>query len=171
MTGPAASDSQKESDSPGLIAVPNLPQVFELEGRDSSDNVVVKYGFKLKQWFVGRGKKFLTFSEQESWCNSLGYRLPRISDLTNAKCGVDKDRFPCVEGIDGAKPSSTGNYSQRRIGAGFFTEWGSAFEYTDADLGYQHWTSDIMGSNPFFVYEGTVSRSDGVWGGSVICTF
>jgi hypothetical protein len=171
LTGPAASDSQKDSDSPGQVAVPDLPQVFELEGRDSSDNVVVKYGFKLKQWFVARGNKLGTFSEQESWCNSIGYRLPRISDLTNAKCGVDKNSFPCVESIDGAKPSSTGNYSKRRIGAGFFTEWGSVFEYTDADLGFDHWTSDIMGTNPFLVYEGMVTGSYGVYDASAICTF
>ncbi|MCO6539692.1 MAG: hypothetical protein J6569_06115 [Gilliamella sp.] len=171
LTGPAASDSQKESDSPGLISVPNLPQVFELEGRDSSGNVVVKYGFKLKQWFVARGNKLGTFSEQESWCNSIGYRLPRISDLTNAKCGID-DSFPCVEDINGATPLSIGNYPQRRIGAGLFTEWGALIDgYTDADFGYQHWTSDIMGSNPFLVYEGVVTGSYGFYDASAICTF
>ncbi|OCG75935.1 hypothetical protein [Gilliamella sp. Occ4-3] len=170
LTGPAASDSQKESDSPGRIAVPDLPQVFKLEGRDSSGNVVVKYGFKLKQWFVARGNKLGTFSEQESWCNSIGYRLPRISDLTNAKCGID-DHFPCVEDINGAAPLSIGNNSQRRIGAGLFTEWGVLLEYTDADLGFQHWTSDIMGNNPFLVYEGVVTGSYGIYDASAICTF
>ncbi|OTQ63799.1 hypothetical protein, partial [Gilliamella apis] len=52
LTGPVATYSQWSSDNPGEIARPSLPQVFELVGRDSSGNAVVKYGFVLKQWFV-----------------------------------------------------------------------------------------------------------------------
>ncbi|MCO6553306.1 MAG: hypothetical protein J6563_10090, partial [Gilliamella sp.] len=101
------------------------------------------------------------YSDQLAWCNSLGYRLSKVSDLTNAKCGVDS-RFPCVNGIDGAAPSSSVNYYMRHIGAGFFTEWGSMVYY--ADTGFvisSYWASDATGSNQFHVksFYGTVDSS------------
>lgn len=129
LTGPAASDSQKESDSPSIISKPSLPQTFELVGKDSRENVL-KYGFQLREWYVSRSKKD-TFSNQESWCNSIGYHIPQVSDLTN-------------EGDSGfgAKPSSNSIHYQRRIGAGFFTEWGPVGDYTNAGFGSSYWTSD-----------------------------
>ncbi|KDN09487.1 hypothetical protein [Gilliamella sp. Imp1-1] len=174
LTGPAASDSQKESDSPGRIAVPDLPQVFELEGRDSSGNVVVKYGFKLKQWFVSRGGDYFnrgTFSEQESWCNSLGYRLPQIKDLTNAKCGEEEwSSFPCSAGVHGGMPSSTGNHIQRQIGAGFLTEWYPGMG--SIEFPSYIWTSDTVGSNQFIASanQGYVYNDPPNYPYSAICT-
>uniref|UniRef100_UPI001ABF3AAF hypothetical protein n=1 Tax=Gilliamella bombi TaxID=1908521 RepID=UPI001ABF3AAF len=106
-------------------------------------------------------------------CNSLGYRLSKVSDLTNAKCGVDTF-FPCVNGIDGAAPSSSGNHYQRHIGAGFFTEWGNMGYYTDAGfVSNNYWTSDATGSDdPFRVYSfngvvGSFIASVSYWG---LCT-
>jgi len=62
--------------------------------------------------------------------------MPEIKDLTNAVSG-DKS---------GATPASPGNYFQRRIGAGFFTEWGSVSEYTDAGFNLApSWVSDAKG--------------------------
>ncbi|MWN32964.1 MULTISPECIES: hypothetical protein, partial [unclassified Gilliamella] len=107
----------------------------------------VRYGFVLRQWFVNRTKSDTAY-RQESWCNRLGYRMPRVRDLTNA---VRTDNPP----ISGAAPSSSGNYYQRHIGAGFFTEWGLIGYYADAgfvDLYY--WTRDATGSNQFDVYSG-----------------
>ena len=78
--------------------------------------------------------------------------MPRVRDLTNAKCGVDS-RFPCVNGIDGAAPSSSVNYYMRHVGAGFFTEWGFMNRYADAGfVNSTYWTSDATGSTQFTVY-------------------
>ena len=132
LTGPAVTDPNRWlSDNPGRIAaIPSLPQTFELVGRDSRGNAVVKYGFVLKQWFVNRGGVYSTYSSLESWCNSLGYYVPKVKDLTNAICqgnraGVSYD----CRGVVGATPSSDGNYFRRHIGAGFFTEWGDMSYY------------------------------------------
>ncbi|OCG10256.1 hypothetical protein A9G13_00520 [Gilliamella sp. wkB178] len=151
LTGPAATAAQHSSATPGSIATPTLPQTFELVGKDSSNNEVLKYGFELQHWFVNRGTKEDTYPNTSSWCSSFGYRLPQVKDLTNSKCGVDS-RFPCVNGIDGATPSSNWNGYQRNIGAGLFTEWGNMYYYTAAGFVLNYWTSDSNGSNQFYVY-------------------
>ncbi|MWP61311.1 hypothetical protein [Gilliamella sp. Pas-s25] len=142
LTGPEAR-AQINNPHPSLIAKPRLPQTFELVGRDIYGGEVVKYGFVLKQWFVNRGNKIDNYPNTEAWCNSLGYRMPQVRDLTNARAG----RF-------GATPSSSGNHYQRRIGSGLFTEWGDMPYYTDAGFGvfYGYWTSDATGSNQFIVH-------------------
>ena len=79
--------------------------------------------------------------------------MPQVKDLTNAKCGVDNYYFPCVNGIDGATPSSSKNNYQRNIGAGLFTEWGYMNVYTAAGFAdIRYWTSDINGSYQFYVF-------------------
>lgn len=114
LKGPVVTDSsQYFSENPRPIYRPRLPQTFELIGRDRKGNSVVKYGFKLKQWFVNRGHAQSDYSHTVSWCNRIGYSMPRVVDLTNSTY----ER--------GANFPSSGNYYQRRIGAGFFTEWGA----------------------------------------------
>ncbi|SCC13257.1 hypothetical protein, partial [Gilliamella intestini] len=100
-----------------------------------------------------------------AWCNGLGYRIPWIRDLTNAKCGANWS-FPCVNGIDGGKPSSGHRSSQRQIGAGFFAEWGHVEEKGALDLyvgsnfiHYNYWTADATGLRVKPVF--TVSASSG----------
>ncbi|MWN06791.1 hypothetical protein [Gilliamella sp. Pas-s95] len=125
LSGPRADDTQINSDNPSPLDVPSLPQRFELVGRDSHGNEV-RYGFVLKQWFVHRGSKLDTQSNQSTWCSRLGYRMPtRFSDLTNA--------------------ASNRDYYNRRIGAGFFSEWGSMYYYADAGFVYNlYWASDAI---------------------------
>ncbi|OCG41786.1 hypothetical protein [Gilliamella sp. Bif1-4] len=151
LTGPEAR-TQRNNPKPSQIAKPELPQTFELVGRDRYGIEVVKYGFVLRQWFVNRGGQYEPYSDQLAWCNSLGYRMPRVRDLTNAKCGVNFN-FPCINGVDGATPSSVHREYQRQIGAGFFTEWGYMHYYRDAGfVPYNYWTSDAVGSFQFDVY-------------------
>ena len=155
LTGPYATPSQISSSNPGPISKPTLPQTFELVGRDSNGAPVVKYGFTLKQWFVNRGFKNDTYSNTLSWCNSLGYQVPRVKDLTNASRDWNGNPISI-----GATPSSSGNYYQRRIGSGFFTEWGDMNDYSGVGFGnYWYWTSDPNGSNRFIVntYNGGVT--------------
>ncbi|MWN06795.1 hypothetical protein, partial [Gilliamella sp. Pas-s95] len=151
LSGPRADSTQIGSSNPSpFTPLLFLPQTFELVGRDSQGNEV-RYGFVLKQWFVHRGNKMDTQSNHSSWCSSLGYRLPQIKDLTNAKCGVSRN-FSCINGVDGATPSSSVNHYMRHIGAGFFTEWGRVGSY--ADVGFvdsRYWTSDAAGSYGFNV--------------------
>ena len=145
LTGPYATESQINSSSPIPISKPTLPQTFELVGRDSNGTPVVRYGFTLKQWFVNRGSKKDRYPQTLSWCNSLGYRVPSVRDLTNAV----RTESPA---ISGATPSSSGNYYQRRIGSGFFTEWGELNDYSG--FGFSngwYWTSDPNGSYQFVV--------------------
>ena len=170
LTGPVATPSQWSSNNPGEIDRLSLPQVFELVGRDSSGNAVVKYGFELKQWFVNRGEIYYSYLSTKSWCNNIGYRLPTVSDLTNATCEPWRDwqTQDVCEGAEGATPSSPNKYFRRHIGAGFFTEWGDMRYYANAHFGYAnryfeygHWTQDSVGGNPyrFFVvnsWDGTI---------------
>ncbi|MFQ0971558.1 hypothetical protein [Gilliamella sp. BG1] len=146
LTGPD-SGNQWNNPNPNRIAKPQLPQTFELVGRDiNTGDEVVKYGFVLRQWFVGRGgPPGFSLSNQTTWCNSLGYRMPRVRDLTNAVCSGRGSGSWC-QGAVGATPSSSGNHYQRHIGAGFFTEWGNlGFYHTFID--HVYWTSDASGSN------------------------
>ena len=150
LTGPRASSSQISSSNPGSLTRPALPQTFELVGRDSSGNEV-RYGFVLRQWFVHRGNQRATPSVQTAWCNSLGYRLAKVRDLTNAVCSGWNSGSHC-QGAVSATPSSSNNAYQRHIGAGFFTEWGYMNCYADAGFVYSdYWTSDATGSNQFDV--------------------
>ncbi|NUF48406.1 hypothetical protein [Gilliamella sp. ESL0250] len=134
LKGPEAKD-EWFNPYPGLIAKPNLPQTFELVGRDSGGNEILKYGFVLQKWFVTRGGALKRLPEQQSWCSSIGYRLPQVRDLTNAR-----SRFS-------ATPLSSGNHYQRRLGAGLFTEWAPMNSYDRAELYYSYWTSDGMPVN------------------------
>ncbi|MWN32368.1 MULTISPECIES: hypothetical protein [unclassified Gilliamella] len=144
LHGPRASYSQINSSSPSSLTRPPLPQTFELVGRDRSGNEV-KYGFVLKQWFVNRSSQTANASTQTAWCRSLGYRMPKVRDLTNSN----------YQNL-GASPRSSDNHYMRHIGAGFFTEWGSMRHYAAADFverydtGY--WTSDAAGSRQLPVY-------------------
>ncbi|OCG34925.1 hypothetical protein A9G26_00970 [Gilliamella sp. Bim1-2] len=165
LTGPEAI-YQRFNPNPSQIAKPRLPQTFELVGRDIYGGEVVKYGFVLRQWFVNRGGRIDNHSNQTTWCNSLGYRMPRVRDLTNA---VRKASPP----ISGAAPSSSGDYYMRHIGAGFFTEWGDTDDYTDAGLvKFDYWTSDASGSTQFFVnsYYGDVFRGSASVSRYGLCT-
>jgi hypothetical protein len=130
-----------------------LPATFELVGRDSRGNAVIKYGFELKQWFVNRGDYWKGYATQNSWCSSIGYQMPRVRDLTNAQCiGADSG----CQGSVGATPSSSGNHYQRRIDSGFFTEWGRVDSYTGARFFNDiYWTSDVTGNLeiPLFVVD------------------
>ncbi|OCF95383.1 hypothetical protein A9G08_00675 [Gilliamella sp. wkB195] len=144
LTGPVATESQWNSSNPGPITKPTLPQTFELVGRDSSGKAIVKYGFTLKQWFVNRGKTYYSYPSMESWCNSIGYRLPKVKDLTNAK------RYE----ITGGTPSSSGDYYMRTIGASLLAEWGNIGKYdrTNFDAVQWYWTSDVKGLSRFVVF-------------------
>ena len=146
LTGPYATTSQHSSSNPVPISKPTLPQTFELVGRDSNGTPVVKYGFTLKQWFVNRGSKLDTYSNHLSWCNSIGYHLPRVKDLTNASC----DNNIYCRGSVGATPSSPGIFYTRHIDAGFFTEWGKMDDYSGVSfINSYYWTSDPRGGSRF----------------------
>ncbi|OCG13307.1 hypothetical protein A9G24_07735 [Gilliamella sp. App6-5] len=156
LTGPEAR-AQKDNVNPSRISKPNLPKTFELVGKDSDGNVVVKYGFVLRKWFINRGDKSDTASNQVAWCRSLGYRLAQVKDLTNAVCfGLNSGNY-CQDAI-GATPSASDNFYQRQIGAGFFTEWDQIFDYAGIDFTLWYWTSDTTGNLQFYV---------GVMGGGV----
>ena len=171
LNGPEAR-SQWDNPSPSQITVPSLPQTFELVGRDSQGNEV-RYGFVLRQWFVNRGGKEDNHSNQTTWCNSLGYRMPRVRDLTNAVCSGYLSGSLC-QGAVGATPSSSGNHYQRNIGAGFLTEWGDVGFYSDADFVWSYyWTSDVAARYWFTVYfnNGNVgSYSDTISDQYAVCT-
>ncbi|WP_131798789.1 hypothetical protein [Gilliamella apicola] len=122
LTGPVAPSSQWGTNNPGRIGRPSLPQVFELVGRDSSGNAVVKYGFELKKWFVNSGNYNKNHSSATSWCNNIGYHTPKVRDLTNVNC-------PDYAGCQSATPSSPDGYLRRHIGGGFFSEWGNMSDY------------------------------------------
>ncbi|MFQ0993717.1 hypothetical protein ACGH6Q_01500 [Gilliamella sp. BG2] len=159
LTGPEASN-QWNNPNPSRIAVPKLPQTFELVGRDIYGVEVVKYGFVLRQWFVNRGFQLKTYSDHLAWCNSLGYRMPRVRDLTNAVCSGWSSGSWC-QGAVGATPSSSGNNYQRHIGAGFFTEWGITVGYAAGFASTFYWTSDATGSDQFYVYSSGGSAYSG----------
>ena len=122
LTGPVATESQWRSSNPGIIPKPTLPQTFELVGRDSHGKEVAKYGFVLKQWFVNRGPYNSSYTI--SWCSNIGYFLPKHhNELTNATR------------ITASTPSSSpDNHYQRRIGDGFFAEWGKMPDYSGANF-------------------------------------
>ncbi|OTQ58881.1 hypothetical protein, partial [Gilliamella apis] len=137
------------SDNPGEIARPSLPQVFELVGRDSSGNAVVKYGFVLKQWFVNRGSYTRTNSSMEAWCSRIGYRVPNVRDLTNASCrAYNYNPEGSCNGLVEATPTSPDYKMRRHIGAGFFSEWGNMNDYPEANFyGLYYWTNDKANSS------------------------
>ncbi|OTQ50244.1 hypothetical protein B6C96_09185 [Gilliamella apis] len=169
LTGPVATYSQWWADNPGEIARPSLPQVFELVGRDSSGNAVVKYGFELKQWFINRGNHKNNLSNMLSFCNKIGYRVAKVRDLTNGRCHY------LYEECRSATPSSPDNEFRRHIGAGFFTEWGDMRDYRGANFPNYNdtrvlyfWTNDSEWNN-------TVSKSRyylvNSYNGSISSTF
>ncbi|OCG74921.1 hypothetical protein A9G44_07875 [Gilliamella sp. Occ4-3] len=158
LTGPQAKGRYPSSQ----ITKPNLPHTFVLEGRDSSDNVVVKYGFELQKWFASSLMEDV-YSKQESLCHRIGYRMPHVRDLTNSVCsGIGSGTY--CQGAVGAIPSSSNNRYQRQIGAGLLTEWGNLHNYRGAFEEGEYWTSDELHveNQVFTVYtwHGSVQNSD-----------
>ncbi|OCF98321.1 hypothetical protein [Gilliamella apicola] len=160
LTGPvAAEESGWEPDDPDEIDKPSLPQVFELVGRNG--NAVIKYGFELKQWFVGRyyhvgdlNLPAYPYSKALSWCNSLGgYRVPKIRELTNATCQPERaDSQDVCQGAEGATPWSNNNHYMRHIGGGLFSEWGWLPNYNVTSISnLYYWTSDYNTRSNFKV--------------------
>ena len=166
LTGPYATESQISSSYPTRVSTPSLPQTFELVGRDSRGNRVVKYGFTLRQWFVDNHNMYHDYSNALSWCDLIGYRLVKVKDLTNAV------RTDVV--VPSATPSSPGNHFQRRIGSGFFTEWGPIGNNSNVGFsnGY-YWTSDPTGSTQFLVsaQRGDVIRNPITYYQSGLCAY
>lgn len=131
LKGPFATKSQINSNSPAsTVAKPILPQTFELVGRDSRGNQIVKYGFKLKQWFINR-PYISRILQHMNWCQLIGYRLAKVRDLTNASCQGVGTHYCEGNSADlvSAKPASPNNLYQRVIGAGLFSEWGNTDNY------------------------------------------
>ncbi|MCX8680330.1 hypothetical protein J3U22_11990, partial [Gilliamella sp. B2865] len=163
LTGPYATPSQISSANPGPLSTISLPQTFELVGRDNNGNPVIKYGFTLKQWFVNRGSKTEMYPQTLSWCNSLGYRLPRARDLSNASCRNSNPDYVC-HGSVGALPSSPDDHYMRHIGSGFFTEWGRMYDYSGVGFYSDwYWTSDPYDGRRQFVvdtFAGSIDRYD-----------
>ncbi|OTQ71672.1 hypothetical protein B6C90_11145 [Gilliamella apis] len=177
LTGPVVTDpNQWASDNPDRIGRPSLPQTFELVGRDSSGNAVVKYGFELKQWFVHRGLDSRyngsNYYSASSWCNKIGgYRVPKVRDLTNASCqGVSSNTSFCQNygnEIVAATPSSPQNSYKHYIGAGFMSEWSNVSRYTGFAFTwpyFDYWTNDkpeLINNKAFVVqYPGEVRVMD-----------
>ena len=167
LTGPAVEDpSQQISDNPTRLDKLSLPQVFELvgKGKDSDNNdIELKYGFVLKQWFVNRGTSEYSYSSTSSWCTKIGYRMPAVMDLTNANC--QHSNRPDCRGAVSAKPLSSNHYFQRHIGAGFFTEWGEMIKYNEAGFRrpgsghtgwHEYWTGDVFNRNHQFIVDSII---------------
>jgi hypothetical protein len=175
LTGPHADSTQINSSSPGAIPRPSLPATFELVGLDRSGNAVIKYGFTLKQWFVNRGNVADYAPNQVPWCNSIGYLMPAVRDLTNAQCvgvagGISAGDL-CQGSVDAFFPSS-GNHYQRRIGSGFFSEWGSMIDYTDANFFRDYyWTSEIVNGKQFVAHavDGSIVNSFRYFNFRLVC--
>nr|WP_232343814.1 hypothetical protein [Gilliamella sp. W8128] len=182
LTGPVATSLKWDLANPGRVNRPSLPQVFELVGRDSRGNAVVKYGFVLKQWFIssfGHGGNVI-FNNVSSLCNKMGYRFPKVRDLTNASsciqtCLGHPNEFP-----GGATPASPDNRYRRHIGAGFFTEWGWMANYRGANFSsdYIAFFSDELTRDNRYVFNArwtdggsdAIQRDMGVIRG-MLCTY
>ncbi|MCX8679560.1 hypothetical protein J3U22_08030, partial [Gilliamella sp. B2865] len=171
LTGPYATFY---GDNSGRISTPSLPQTFELVGRDNNGTPVVRYGFTLKQWFVIDGSTQSNYSDTLSWCDSLGYRVSRVRDLTNASCRGSNSDSNC-RGSVGATPSSPDNGYIRHIGSGFFSEWGAMYNYSGVGFRDNNWfwTSDSTGSSQFVVYSnyGPVSKYSGSVRAYELCVY
>ncbi|MBI0155481.1 hypothetical protein [Gilliamella sp. W8128] len=166
LTGPIAPSSQWQVQYP-RVAKPSLPQVFELVGRDSSGNAVVKYGFVLRKWFVNRSNYVSTGIELSNWCIYAGYVLPRVKDLVNVSCPwrVTKP-LQCGDfvGINSTS-ASPDNRSRRHIGAGFFSEWGDMRYYRGANFQRgAYWTKTVYSPNDLSDNVSYVVNYDGAMG-------
>lgn len=134
LEGPAATIDQINSNTPNSIRKPILPARFELQGL-SGGTAIVKYGFEIKQWFINRDNIASTANVQNAWCNSTGYKVPKIMDLTNAVGS-------------GASISNHRNNFLRRIGGGLFSEWGDMPSFPN--VGFQsdgYWTYEKTEEN------------------------
>ncbi|MFQ0995442.1 hypothetical protein ACGH6Q_10560 [Gilliamella sp. BG2] len=131
---------------------PELPARFELVGRDiNTEDEVVKYGFVLQKWFARSRDIDKSYERQLNYCrwhaSSTGYRMAKLRELTNAKCGVI-NFFPCINDINNLASSSSGVHYQRRIGEGFLAEWGDIDGYDNHYYGQYVWVSDA--AEPLF---------------------
>jgi hypothetical protein len=125
------------------------PETFELIASKNGAEIF-RYGFVLKQWFVGDGASVrLNYSSAQFFCSRINYPMPRVKDLTNATCRGQNASY--CQGSVGATPPSSGNNYMRHIGAGFFSEWGNMYQYTGAGFAHDiYWTSDAARGRRLF---------------------
>lgn len=105
------------------------------------------YTFKIAQWFIvkpnsNNNKKGVIYSEAKDYCESIGYKLPLIGDLTNANAPDSA--------WQGGLLGQPNNY-QRRIGGGLLAEWGdlkNTNEYSDSNVTLmKSWGVNYQGDN------------------------
>lgn len=123
------------------------------------------YTFKIAKWFIVKpnsndNNKGVVYPEAKEYCNSIGYKLPRISDLTNGNA-------PDIA-WQGGLLGQTNNY-QRRIGGGLLAEWGEIAQdyYQDLNVTSMYFWGNYNDddTNNSFKYrvstdEGVVSRTN-----------
>ena len=166
LTGPVATEEQWISNKPDeikQISRPELPQTFELVGKDDTGNVVVKYGFTIKQWFLNRGNVYSDVNSSALWCGKINYHLVQVKDLTNATCNGASSGSHCIGAVGAAVAThpSPNNYYQRVIDAGFLAEWGNVEFYgsdssmsdSAANFSGSYWTRDEADSINNFVID------------------
>ncbi len=145
-----------------------IPTTFTLYSDKEKTNVI--YKFTLKQWFIVNSSPAKSYSDAKNYCESLGYRLASIAELTNAN----------TNGWQGGLKGQGNNY-QRRISVndsskvtptnplgtsgGLFAEWG------DTNITYyfasffrfdKYWASESININgdklyPLVSSEGSIS--------------
>lgn len=112
------------------------------------------YRFRLNHWFVVSDDHVARdFSETNEYCESFGYRLPTVSELTNYKApdiGWDHGYFPNMN-----------MYPVKQIGGGLISEWGTLGYYNAAGFnGASYWTSNHHKDNNYYsvyMYGGVAS--------------
>ena len=115
------------------------------------------YTFKIAQWFIVKpnsndNKKGVIYSEAKDYCESIGYKLPLIGDLTNANAPDSA--------WEGGLLGQPNNY-QRRIGGGLLAEWGdlkNTNEYSDSNVTLmKSWGVNYQGDNnlPYLIDNST----------------
>ncbi|MDF7667171.1 hypothetical protein PT273_04835 [Orbaceae bacterium ESL0727] len=153
LKGPKDGDSQSEAKN----AVPTL---FTLYSDASKTHKI--YTFKINKWFIFNPAS-TTYPILETYCNNLGYRVPIVTDYTNANGNVNNSNFLWTGGLAGQP-----NYFQRRIGGGLFAEWGGFSEYSDimSPPGLTVWTSNMYYNSNNWLIRYAVSPSLGAISGT-----
>ncbi|MWN31534.1 MULTISPECIES: hypothetical protein [unclassified Gilliamella] len=101
------------------------------------------YRFRLNHWFVVTNDQVArNFTKTKEYCESLGYRLPTVSELTNYKA-------PDI-GWDHGYPPNMNMYPVKQIGGGLISEWGTLGFYTTGFYSASYWTSNHHKDNNYY---------------------
>jgi hypothetical protein len=103
------------------------------------------YSFTINKWFILLEDGKRTFKESREYCESIGYRLPTVPELTNVK-NVELNWHQ-------GYPTGKEGFSKVQLGGGIIPEWGSDVFRLDRHIYRKFWSNNRHKNDNYYLVD------------------